>query len=166
MVVALIATGLVNAARDREPSLQTAFAGRFSVLGFARFKTSPQSLQKPALDELGIETSESLSGQEAVWMMRPRPGVVLDPERVLRASFQGLSTELGATSETCTVQAESHGIWDGEGLAATITMNGKPQRVRMFFFLQGDTYWEFLVLVPAARESVSARILDSIEVHS
>ena len=166
----IVAVAFAHAAMTREPSPQTAFNGRVSILGFASFQAVPNALPQDVqarFDEADIQNAISPAGAETVWVYRPKAGVTLDPDKAIRATFQGFQASADEAGQEAPARAESHGDLDGEGISNTLTMKGQPLHARIFIAQRGDAYWMFLIVVPARRgTALSDRILDSIQINS
>ena len=171
LLLILGALAFTQSLLNREPTTQTAFHGRVSLLGFRAF--SPQSGDLPPtvaakFDEVGMEQAVSPAGVETVWVYRPKAGITLNPDKALQSAFQGFQTAAGSERVTAPEpRSESHGSLDGEGLGGTLTLKGRTLQARMFISEQGGAYWMFLVLLPSERDPAMAdRILDSIQINA
>lgn len=160
----------VQSALNQDPTPQSAFGGRFSVLGFKAFTVHPHDLS-PAnaakFDEFGVEQALSPAGMETIWLYHPKPGITMDPGKALKGAFRGFQTGAGVSPTDEEPRAESHGSLDGEGLKGTIVLKGRALQAHMFVSEQNGAVWIFLVLLPERRDPALAdRILDSIQINA
>lgn len=170
LLLILGALAFAQSMLNREPTIQTAFHGRVSLLGFQAF--APRSGDLPPsvaakFDEVGMEQAASPAGIETVWVYRPKAGITLSPDKALQSAFQSFQTAVGSEHVSDPEpRSESHGSLDGEGLGGTLTLKGRALQARMFITEQGGADWMFLVLLPSERDPAMAdRILDSIQIN-